>query len=63
MTTREIEMIEYAAYALAVAGAYFLLLATSLRANTNFALIWGRLLPALIGAGCLWLSAIVLVQS
>ncbi len=55
-------MMDYCAYLLAVAGAYFLMLATCLTANTLFATIWGKMIPALLGAGCLWFSAIVLVQ-
>lgn len=56
-------MIEIAAYALAVAGAYLFLMSAIIKHNGALSLLLGRVIPALLGAGFLWLSAIVLVQS
>lgn len=56
-------MIEYAAYALAVAGAYLIFMAVNVTSEKFINRLLFKFLPPFIGAVCLWFSAIVLVQA
>ncbi len=55
-------MIEYAAYALAAAGAYIIFMSLNVTAEKFINRLLFKFLPPLLGAVCLWFSAIVLVQ-
>lgn len=56
------DFVQYAAYALAASGALFLVMCANVSAHTTFNRLLFKVLPVLLGATCLWFSAIILVQ-